>query len=687
MVPLALADECQGRPTTMKPAPTNRLDAETQKRLLARMLLIREFEERSHKLFLDGIVKGTAHSSVGQEAIAVAACAALRPSDFIVSHHRGHGHCLGKGAKPDLMMAELLGKAEGYCKGLGGSMHIADLELNILGANGIVGAGMGIGTGAALSARLRGTDDVCVAFFGDGGANEGIFHEALNFAGIRRLPIIFFCENNQYALSTPTGYSTAGGSIAARAAGYGIPGHAIDGNDAEAVYFAVVDAIERARAGEGPSLIEAATYRWGQHSMRANLPSTRPEEEEAAWKARCPILRTVLRLRELGALPEDEEQQLREEAVRRIDEAVAFAQAAAEPTVELFTSAVSPRLPETGPEPAPGTREATFVEAINEALRQTMEADEAVFVIGEDVGVIGGIFGATRGLIERFGAERVIDTPISEAIIASAAMGAAVTGRRPVVEIQIFDFVTHMMDAIVNQAAKFRFMLGGWAKVPIVFRGPQGGGIRLAAQHSQSLEAWFVHIPGLVVIAPSTPYDAKGLLAAAIRHDGPVMFLEHKMLYLGAAGPVPEDPYILPIGVAAVRREGRDVTVVATQAMVERALSAARQLEREGIDVEVIDPRTLKPLDTETIVASVKKTNRLVIVHEAVKTGGFGAEVSAAVHEQAFDWLDAPIARVGALDVPMPYNDRLEREVIPSQERLIEAIRAVCYRETRAAAE
>ncbi|MCH8884702.1 MAG: alpha-ketoacid dehydrogenase subunit beta [SAR324 cluster bacterium] len=256
-------------------------------------------------------------------------------------------------------------------------------------------------------------------------------------------------------------------------------------------------------------------------------------------------------------------------------------------------------------------------------------------------------------------------------------IGAAIAGMRPIVEVQIFDFVTLMMDMIVNQAAKFRYMLGGEPTVPVVIRGPQGGGIRLAAQHSQSLEAWFIHIPGLVVVAPSTAYDAKGLLTAAIRDDNPVIFLEHKMLYLGATGPVPEEPYAIPIGKADVKREGTDVTVVATQLMVSRTLAAANVLEREGISVEVIDPRTLRPLDEEAILASVAKTHRLVIAHEACKRGGFGAEVSAMVNERGFDELDAPIARVCALDVPMPFNDNLERAVIPSQERITDAIRGL----------
>ncbi len=295
--------------------------------------------------------------------------------------------------------------------------------------------------------------------------------------------------------------------------------------------------------------------------------------------------------------------------------------------------------------------------------------------MGEDIAETGGIFQVSQGLVDRFGHERVRDTPISEAGFCGAGVGAAIAGMRPVVEVQIFDFVTQMMDMIVNQAAKFRFMNGGAPRVPIVIRGPQGGGVRLAAQHSQSLEAWFAHVPGLIVVAPSTPYDAKGLLAAAIRDDNPVIFLEHKMLYLGQRAPVPIEPYAIPLGQADIKRAGSHVTVVATQAMVGRALTAAVQLEREGISVEVIDPRTIKPLDEETILASVRKTNRLVIVHEASVFAGFGAEIAAMVMEKAFDWLDAPVGRVGAPDVPMPFNDKLESLVIPSISRIIEAVR------------
>jgi 2-oxoisovalerate dehydrogenase E1 component len=644
--------------------------------LYTTMVKIRRFDEKTTELFTAGLVKGTAHSYVGQEAVAAAACANLRVDDYIVGNHRGHGHCIAKGARIDRMMAELMGRDTGYCRGLGGSMHIADLELHIVGGNGIVAAGLPLGCGAGLAARLARTDRVVVVFFGDGGSNQGVVHESMNLAAVWKLPVIFLCENNQYALSTATTRTTAG-TIAARAAGYGIPGVRVDGNDAGAVYDVVRDAVARARAGDGPSLVEAVTYRWGGHSMRANLPDYRTKEEEHEWIERDPIARLETVALDERVVTPVRLKELREAVEVELDEAVRFGMESAEPTIDLVESSVyAPHVEVRDAPPAPGTREITFGQALNEALHAEMARDERVFVMGEDVGLIGGIFQVTRGLRERFGEDRVRDTPISEATFLGAGVGAAICGARPVVEIQIFEFVALTMDQIVNQAAKFRFMLGGKPTVPLVIRGPQGGGIRLAAQHSQSLEAWFAHVPGLVVVAPSTPYDAKGLLAAAIREANPVIFLEHKALY-AVKGPVPESDYVLPLGRADVKRRGTDVTVIATQMMVGRALAAAAELERDGVSVEVIDPRTLVPLDEAAILESVRKTHRLVVVHEAVKRGGFGAEIAAMVAEQAVDELDAPIVRVGARHAPIPYNDALERATIPTQEDIEAAIRSV----------
>ena len=653
------------------------VEADTLRDLYVTMRRIRAFEDKTADLFQEGVVKGTAHSYKGEEAIAAGVCAALRDDDVIASYHRGHGHCIAKGARIDRMMAELMGRQTGYCQGLGGSMHIADMELNIMGANGIVGAAMPLATGAGLAAKLQGTDRVAVAFFGDGASNQGVFHESLNLAAVWKLPVIFVCENNQYALSTSYRNTTAVSQVSNRAASYEIPGITVDGNDGVEVYLVLREAVDRARAGEGPTLIEAMTYRHGQHSLRVNLRDPRPEDELESWLDRDPIARMEKRLTTESDFSEEQFVETTQAVEEELETAVSYGRESPEPPVHVMLDAVyAPHAAHTEPG-AETERMLSYPEALNEALDQEMLRDDRVFLMGEDVGATGGIFGVSKGLMERYGPERVRDTPISEATFVGCGVGAAIAGMRPVVEIQIFDFVALTMDMLVNQAAKFRFMLGGKPSVPLVVRGPQGGGIRLAAQHSQSLEAWFTHVPGLVVAAPSTPYDAKGLLVAAIRDENPVVFLEQKLLYLGGNGPVPEELYAIPLGKADIKREGTDVTVVATSAMVPRALSAATVLERDGISVEVVDPRTLQPLDEETILGSVRKTNRLLIVHEAWVRGGFGAEVAAMVVDKAFDYLDAPVARLGAPHTPMPYNDRLELEVIPSQDRIVEAVRAL----------
>lgn len=318
-------------------------------------------------------------------------------------------------------------------------------------------------------------------------------------------------------------------------------------------------------------------------------------------------------------------------------------------------------------------REISYLEAVREAMSQEMRENQDVFILGEDIGVYGGAFGVTRGMIEEFGPERVRNTPISEAAIAGSAVGAALTGMRPILELQFSDFITIAMDQLVNQAAKTRYMFGGKGKVPLVVRTPAGSGTGAAAQHSQSLEAWMAHIPGLKVVQPSTAYDAKGLLKAAMDDDNPVIFYEHKLLYK-TIGEVPEEPYSIPLGKADVKRSGKDVTIVATAIMVHKALEAAKELEAEGIDVEIIDPRTLVPLDEETIIESVKKTGKCIVVHEAVKRGGYGGEIASMIAEsEAFDYLDAPIKRLGGLAVPIPYNPTLEKAVIPQVPDIIEA--------------
>ena len=644
------------------------------------MQRIRLFENRLVSLFEEGKVYGTAHTCIGQEGVAVGALFDLEVTDYVTGTHRSHGHCIGKGADVEKMMAELLGKESGYCAGKGGSMHIADLDLNMLGCNGLVSAGIPHAAGAVMAAKLRGESRVAVAFHGDGAGNQGVLYETLNVASVWNLPVIVVCENNQYALSTPYESSQAGESIAARAAGFGIPSRVIDGMDVTVVRAAAQEAIERGRNGGGPSYIQCQTYRYAGHSLRNDRPK-RTEEEIASWRARDPIEGLLSELREEFKVSEERINAIDAEEAHRIEAAVVVAENAPAPSPDALMQGIFCEDPyeETPPPRAQKDEKRTisYAGALNEALNQVMEEDDRVVLFGEDVAEGGGVFGVSTGLKEKYGAERVLDSPISEQAITGVGIGLAFADARPIVEIQFMDIMTLAADQLVNQAAKLRYMLGGKPKVPFVLRAPMGAGVKLAAQHSQSLETWFMHIPGLIVVAPSTPYDAKGLLVTAVRNPNPVVFLEHKLLYF-LSGPVPEESYTLPFGVADVKREGTDVTVVATSGMVRKALQAARKLNREGISVEVIDPRTLVPLDVETILQSVRKTGRLVIVHEACRFAGFGGEIASQVTETLFKKLKAPPQRIGAPSTPVPYNAELEELYIPSEEQIMESVKLVC---------
>lgn len=675
--------------------------------MLRQMHLIRAFEEAAEQQYFAGKVHGTMHLYIGEEAAAVGCIAALESRDQITSTHRGHGHAIAKGQDVREMMAELLAKRTGVCRGLGGSMHMADVALGNLGANGIVAGGMGSAVGAALSAHLLKTGRVVMCFFGDGAANNGNFHETLNLASIWKLPVVFVCENNQYAMSMPARESIPV-PVADRAAAYAMPGVRVDGMDVLTVYAEARRAVDRARAGQGPSLIEVLTYRYKGHS-RSDKQVYRTKQEVKEWQERDPIARLESWLIERGLLEREQADAIRQEALRAVEEAVAFANASPEPDPATLLDEVYYEEPanrtdralrgimlqqpapfngrplptwfartfarHAGSEPLAGTRELTGSEALREAMAQAMEAAPNVILIGEDIGKYGGAFGVTLGLYDRFGPDRVRDTPISENAIAGVSFGAGMTGLVPIAEFQFQDFVTLAMEQIVLQAAKVRYMFGGRTICQMVIRLPAGSGTGAAAQHSESLESWFVNVPGLKVIAPSTPYDMKGLLLAAIADQNPIIFVENKLLYK-AKGPVPELPYIVPIGKAAVRREGRHLTIVGASVAVPRALEAAEKLAGEGIECEVIDLRTLKPYDLHTIIQSVKKTGRLLIAHEAPLIGGYGGEIAAAVAQtEAFAYLEAPIVRLGGADAPMPYNRTMERATTPQVEDIAEAAR------------
>ena len=665
---------------------------------LRQIMEIRAFENNIANLLSKAVLKGASHLYAGQEAVAVGAVSALRDDDFITSTHRGHGHGHAHGDKAartpearqehfNKMMAEVLGRSGGYCKGKGGSMHIADVAHGNLGATGIVGGNIPVAVGAALAQKLQGTDNVVLCFFGDGASNTGNFHEALNMASLWDLPVVFVVENNMYAMSVPWKKASKMPSVADRACAYGIPGETVDGMDVLAVRGVVAEAVERARKGEGPTLIEAQTYRWYGHS-HSDPRAYRTREEEAEWKQRDPITVLKKNMEAVGMLNESEFAALDEATKEHLDKAMTYSEASPEPSPdEVYTDVYAPfnftqadieaeqELRQRVRDDA-NMRQISYAQALQEAAREEMKRDQRVFIMGEDVGLYGGAYGATRGLYDEFGEWRVIDTPISEATIGGAAVGAAMAGMRPIAEIMYVDFTPLAMDQIANQGAKNRYMFGGMTTVPMVIRTEGGAGRAIAAHHSQSLEALWTHFPGIYVVMPATPYDAKGLLKAAIRDDNPIMFIEHKMLYK-EQGPVPEEDYIIPLGVADVKRVGQDITLVTYSRMVLRSLEAAEILAQEGIDVEVVDLRTLKPLDIDTIIASVKKTGRLVGVTEAYENTSFINEIMAQVNDLAFDWLDAPMVRVAAANVPVPRAEVLEDMAIPNVGRVVEACRKV----------
>ena len=665
---------------------------------LRQIMEIRAFENNVNTLLGKAIIKGASHLAAGEEAVAVGTIGALRDDDLITSTHRGHAHAHAHGdnaakspaAKQDhynKMTAEVMGRAGGYCKGKGGSMHIADVEHGNLGATGIVGGNIPVAVGAALAQKLQKTDKVVVCFFGDGASNTGNFHESLNMASLWSLPVIFVVENNLYGMSVPFKKASHLVDVAARACAYGIPGVIVDGQDALAVRDVVGKAVTRARKGEGPTLIEAKTYRYYGHS-HSDPRVYRTREEEADWKERDPIKVLKSELSTVGMLSEKEFESLDEGVKEKLAKAMEFANNSPEPAAsEVETDVFAPShftIKDIEAEKElrkklaaePNMRQISYADAIVEALREEMKRDPKVFVMGEDVGLYGGAYGATRGLLQEFGEWRVIDTPISEATIGGAAVGAAMVGMRPVAEIMYVDFTPLCIDQVANQGGKNRYMFGGKTSIPMVLRTEGGAGRAIAAHHSQSLEALWTHLPGVYVVMPSTPYDVKGLLKSAIRDDNVVIFIEHKMLYK-EKGPVPEGDYLIPFGVADIKRPGKDVTLVTYSRMVGKSLDAAKELEKEGIDVEVIDLRTLKPLDTDTIINSVKKTGRFVGVTEAYENTSFINEVMAQINDLAFDYLDAPMVRVAALNVPIPRAEVLEDLAIPNTQRIIDACRKV----------
>lgn len=716
--------------------------------LLDDMLAIRELEEMIVRLRSGGYdalpgydYRGPTHVSIGQEGTAVGACTALRPDDQVTSSHRGHGDAIAKGfaairhmSDEELrarvpgttatthdelieealeehvyrVIAELFGKEEGYSHGRGGGMHIGDFATGNLGANAIVGGSVPIATGAAMAARYERSDRVVCCFAGDGAYANGVVLESLNWAAQAQwtnhlagdhpygLPIIYFIQNNHYGMTGRTDDEVMGiRHLARRGAGF-----AEDGMHAEVVngmdVLAVRDAVRRAgalcRAGEGPVLIEASTYRYYGHSLSDPRNEYRTREEEAAWKATDPIERLRTQLVASGVADADGLAAVEAGARDRNARAAVRAAGATDPDPAdvlryLYTDTAADEVPARAREsvthaPPPATsRDAdgriSYKDALREAMVEEMTRDARVIFYGEDVADYGGAFKLTKGLLESFGRDRVFNTPISEACICGTAVGAAIVGIRPVVELMYMDFALMSSDQIANQAAKWHYMSGAQVEVPLVIRASVGAGKGYGGQHSQSLESIFTHLPGLYIVYPATPADAKGLLKSAIRTNNPVMFVEGQGLYT-TKGVVPEGEHLVPLGVARVARDGTDATLVAWGPAVLDALTAADTLQAaHGISAEVIDLRSLVPLDIETVLASVRKTGRCVVASQAVLVGSFVNEVVARIQLEAFDFLDGPVGRIGAANGISPQAEGLEKAFLPNADDIVHAVLAL----------
>jgi 2-oxoisovalerate dehydrogenase E1 component len=621
-------------------------------------------------------------SGYGQEAIAVGCALALGDRDTILPMHRNLGVWTTRGVPLDRLFCQLMGKAGGYTEGRDRTFHFGLPDHHIVGMISHLAAMLPVACGIGLAHQLDDEAAIALAFCGEGATREGDFHEALNLAAVWKLPVVFVVENNGYGLSTPTGEAVAPAEIAQAAQGYDMPGHTVDGNDLQAVLKAVSQARALALSGGGPTLLEMKTFRMRGHEEASGTKYV-PQELMDQWADHDPVDRFAAWAVD-GGLDQAEIDALRDELTAEVDRVAEYAlgQPEAVSTLEAEAADVfAPRHPSSLPTWEEGDADAAadvrFIDAISQALEAAMASDPSVVLMGQDIAEYGGVFKVTQGMAERYGRDRVRNTPIIESGAVGCALGLALEGKTPVLEIQYADFITCGFNQIVNNVATTRYRWGArsGASTGVVIRAPFGGGIGAGPFHSQSMEAWFAHVPGLQVVVPATPHDAKGLLLAAIEDPNPTLFFEHKKLYRSLKGRVPEAAYTVPIGKARVARPGRDLTLVSWGVGVQWALAAADRFAAEGAEVEVVDLRTLVPLDRDTLLASVRKTHRLVVVHEAWQTGGFGAEIAADLAEHAFADLDAPPVRVGARDLPIPFAKQIEDEVFSAHARLDDALR------------
>ena len=613
-------------------------------------------------------------SGYGQEAIAVGCTWAVQETDVILPLHRNLGVWTTRQVPLQPLFCQMMGKAGGYTLGRDRTFHFGLPEKRIVGMISHLGAMLPVACGIAQAAQLKESQDIAVVFCGDGATREGDFHEACSLAGIWNLPVLFIVENNGYGLSTPTEEALPITNLAVAAAGYGFPGITVDGNDVLSVVSEVQRAATRARAGKGPSLLEMKTFRVRGHEEASGVKYV-PKKLIQEWVQKDPIHRYTNVLVENNVVSSEEVKQIWEEISSMVEVAseYALAQPLVESTPEKEKDAVFSANTATLRKAGAEQSELRFVDAIREAMKQAMQEDHRVLLMGQDVAEYGGVFKASEGLLEQFGHTHVRNTPIIESGILGAAMGLALEGFRPIVEMQYADFISCGFNQIVNNLATTNYRWN--APVNVTIRAPFGGHIGAGPFHSQCKEAWFCHVPGLKVVAPSNPHDAKGLLLASIADPNPVLYFEHKHLYRSVRGPVPDAPFEIPLGEATCLRPGADATIVTYGLCVKWALEEAkRQQQYSGASIEVIDLRTLVPWDQEMVLRSMKKTGRLLVLHEATMTAGFGAEIAARIGEEGFEYLDAPLMRVAGLDTPVPFSLNIETAIFSAQARLQEAV-------------
>ena len=653
------------------------------------MSRIHEVDKAIQKGLKGGSFQFTYWPMTGQEAIPAAISALIDARDYMVTNYRGIHDQVAKGVPLPGLFAEALGRVGGVNKGKGGSPHISSPESGSMLTTAIVGAGAPIANGLALAAQIRGEGRVTIVNFGDGATSIGAIHEAMNLAGAWKLPIVFLCQNNKIGEYTTIPEYTASKDFVSRAAGYGFKGVKLDGNDPIAFYKGMKEVIAAIRRGEGPIFVEALTLRLGPHSGVGDSPQLTGEELEAG-KANWPVPRMRARLLEAGVCQESDLAAIDLAAAQEVEAAVATALASpVTPATETLIDVYADEsvVPRRGAYPVRAAEEEpqgpSKVMSMGEAVRQTMEsaleADPNVFLLGEDIAdPAGGVFKTSLGLSTKFGRARVRPTPIAEQAIIGAATGAALVGMRPIAEIMFCDFAGVCIDQISNHAAKQRYMSGAATHVPMTIRMLVGGGIGgFGAQHTQSLEAWLLHTPGLKVVYPSTPTEAKGLLTSCIFDEDPCVHLESMMLTFMTREEVPLGDYRIPLGVAKIRRPGTDISLITYGWQVLQCLKAAEALAAEGISAEVIDLRSLLPLDYHRVLDSVKKTRRALVVHAATEFCGLGAEIASTINEELFTSLKAPAARLGAAFAPIAYSREIETNQMPHSDSIAARVRQI----------